>query len=71
MSDQVRKPSPPQGHRSWLEYAIATFDSRSPTNDRGLDDELPITRDAVIAAVWAELNDLRHMAGLEPIVPRN
>jgi len=71
MNNQITKLPPPQGHHSWIEYAIATFDSRSLVTDYEPDDERPVTKEAVIAAVWLEYNELRRMAGLEPIEPKN
>lgn len=60
---------PPVGHNSWLEYALATFDVRSVVNDRAIG-ERPIHREDILAAAWAELNDLRAQAGLQPLDPQ-
>lgn len=60
---------PPTGHDSWLEYALATFDVRSVVND-GFIGTRPIHREDVLAAAWAELNDLRAQAGLQPVGPQ-
>lgn len=62
-------PAPPSGYRSWLEYAIATFDSRTPTFELEASDEPSITREEMIQAVWAEFNELRKQAGLLPTSP--
>jgi hypothetical protein len=61
---------PPSGYGSWLEYALSTFDVRSILMDASLGGEKTLHREDVLAAVWAELNDLRVRAGLLPVDPK-
>jgi hypothetical protein len=59
--------SPPDGHGSWLEYALTTLDVRSIINQAALDGNRSIQREEVLAAAWAELNALRAQAGLPSV----
>lgn len=61
---------PPNGYGSWLEYALSTFDVRSVLVDASLGGEQTLHREDVLAAVWAELNELRVRAGLLPVEPQ-
>jgi hypothetical protein len=61
---------PPSGYGSWLEYALSTFDVRSILVDASLDGGKTLHREDVLAAVWAELNELRVCAGLPPVDPK-
>lgn len=60
---------PPDGHDSWLEYALTTLDVRSLLNRAALDGDRPVQREEVLAAAWAELNALRARAGLPAVGP--
>lgn len=60
---------PPDGHDSWLEYALTTLDVRSILNQAALDGNCSIQREEVLAAAWAELNALRAQAGLPSVGP--
>lgn len=55
-------PAPPDGYASWLDYAIATMDTRSAEIESLLLDN-PVSRAAMREAVRAELVALRRKAG--------
>lgn len=58
------RPPPPDGYSSWLDYAVATMDTRSLQIEQLLEDDgEPISRDAARAAAQAELDELRRRAG--------
>jgi hypothetical protein len=70
MSTPARKhPKPPAGYESWLEYAIARFDTRSAALHSMFDEE-PVERDQLMRIVLAEFNELRSQAGLPPFILR-
>jgi hypothetical protein len=69
-SKEHSTPTPPHGYGSWLEYAISTFDARTPTLDSIWSDAPTLERDEVISIVWREFNTLRQAAGL-PVITRN
>lgn len=57
-------PDPPEGHASWLDYAVATMDTRSVDIARRLDDVTPVvTRDQMRDAVQLEHQSLLERAG--------
>lgn len=65
-AQEVRYPAPPAGYATWLDYAVATMDTRSVELERLLDDgpagELVPTREEMRLAVRAELDTLRQHA---------
>jgi antitoxin ChpS len=71
MSNENRKVPAPEGFESWLEYAVVSFDTRSAQLPFlfDFDEENPITRDEIDAALWAEFNELRARANLPQIDP--
>lgn len=73
MTQPIRtsNPAPPEGYGSWLEYAVASFDSRQAVLHTLFDDKDGPSRHEVEAAVWAEFNDLRQRAGMAPVTPKN
>jgi hypothetical protein len=59
-------PPPPKGFSSWLDYAVATMDTRTEEQARMLDDDDAsdhLSRDAMRDAARAELDQLRWKAG--------
>lgn len=64
----MSKPPPPPGYVSWLDYAVATLDSRSASLDAQFsDDDHPTwTRQQMEQAARDELAELRRLAGLHP-----
>lgn len=50
---------PPPGYRSWLDYAVDTFNARLPELELVLDSESPASAVAIRDAARAELKDLR------------
>lgn len=63
---EVRHPAPPAGYATWLDYAVATMDTRSVELERLLDDgpaggQVP-TREEMRQAARAELDALRQQA---------
>lgn len=71
MSNESRKVPVPEGFESWLEYAVVSFDTRSAQLPFlfDFDEENPITRDEIHAALWADFNELRARANLPQIDP--
>lgn len=60
----MTKQTPPKGHLSWLDYAVATMDARGAVLDRMFDGpEMPSQEDMRMAAI-EELNDLRRRAAM-------
>ncbi len=60
----MTKQTPPKGHLSWLDYAVATMDARGVVLDRMFDGpEIPSQEDIQMAAI-EELNDLRRRAAM-------
>lgn len=55
---------PPAGYRTWLEYAVTTFDARAAISHTIFDDTSSKSRNLVEAQVLAELNALLRHAGL-------
>lgn len=58
----IEQPTPPDGHNTWLDYAVAAMDTRSLEIDQLLADSRPATRQQMDAAVQAELANLRARA---------
>lgn len=56
-------PKPPKGYESWLDYAIATMDTRSEYLAR-LDAGEDVTRESMREAAQDELNELKALADL-------
>ncbi|WP_153133338.1 hypothetical protein [Dechloromonas hortensis] len=57
-------PDPPEGYASWLDYAVATMDTRSVDIARVLDDVAPaVTREQMREAVQLEYQSLLKRAG--------
>lgn len=54
-------PEPPDGYASWLDFAVETFDTRSPYLDR-LFVGIEADRDAMRDAARTELERLRSIA---------
>lgn len=61
--------SPLVGYESWLIYAVCTFDARFAVIHTMFYDTSKAPQEKVEAAVLAEFNELRLLAGLEPIKP--
>lgn len=61
MTDKA-PPRPPEGYASWLDYAVATMDTRNAQLDRLFDDSPWIDRDELRKAALDELNELRRLA---------
>ena len=60
----MSRPPPPFGHRSWLDYAVATMDSRSAALEYLFaDEDSKWTREQMEQAVRDELAELRRLAG--------
>ena len=49
---------PPEGFETWLEYAVASFDSRAAAVGTIFEDTSSQSRDWLEVTVWSELNDL-------------
>ncbi len=64
-----KPPPPPEGFDSWLRYAVESFDLRSAELLFlfDFDEASPFTREEIRAALWAEFNELRALAGLPMI----
>lgn len=65
MTDKT-PPLPPEGYQSWLDYAVATMDTRQAQLDGLFDDSVWVDRDECRQAALAELNELRKRALAEP-----
>ena len=52
-------PKPPEGHATWLDYAIATMDTRSLNIESLFFDGEEVTRESMRAAAAGELERLR------------
>ena len=64
----MSRPPPPAGHRSWLDYAVATMDSRAAALEYILSDDADKwSRDEMEQAVREELAELRRQAGQEAV----
>lgn len=64
-ANTIGHPAPPAGHATWLDYAVATMDTRSVEIERLLDDAPGVqnpTREEMRLAVRAELDALRQQA---------
>ena len=61
---------PPEGFETWLEYAVASFDSRAAVVDTIFEDTSSQSRDWLEATVWSEFNALRVQAGLPELPVR-
>lgn len=60
----MSRPPPPAGYRSWLDYAVATMDSRAAALEYLFsDEENKWSREEMEQAVRDELAELRRMAG--------
>ena len=58
-------PPPPDGYATWLDYAVATMDTRMPQLEQIMQDgATEYSREAMRLAVQAELASLRRLAGL-------
>jgi hypothetical protein len=58
------RPPPPKGYRSWLDYAVATVDTRSAALEHLFtDNESKWSREEMAQAVRDELGELRRLAG--------
>jgi uncharacterized protein YkwD len=69
MTTPSRKPKPPEGFNSWLEYAILTFDGHDAALSFMFDAE-PVDHLQIQAAVLDEFNALRALASLPPLASR-
>lgn len=58
-------PPPPAGYESWLDYAVATFDTRSAALDASMSDDgaAAWSRADMQQAAREELSELRRLAG--------
>lgn len=63
---EKRKPAPPEGYENWLHYCVANFDARSAELPFmfDFDEDNPINRYEIEAALWDDFNALRVAAGL-------
>lgn len=66
LADQALQP--PAGYASWLEYAVKTFDARPAISHTIFDDTSRRSRTLVENQVLDELNSLRVLAGLSPLI---
>ncbi len=57
-------PTPPTNYPSWLDYAIATMDTRGAYIDRLFDDGKAPTQDEMRAAAQEELDHLKQRAAM-------
>ena len=55
-------PAPPEGYATWLDFAVATMDTRSEEIDRSLAGE-SVSRQSMRDAAQAELTGIRRKAG--------
>jgi hypothetical protein len=55
-------PPPPAGYESWLDFAVATMDTRDAQLSRFFEDSTWVDRDECRKAALAELNELRRLA---------
>jgi hypothetical protein len=55
---------PPEGFETWLEYAVASFDTRAAVVGTIFEGTSSQSRDWLEATVWSEFNALRVQAGL-------
>lgn len=73
MCNKPRLPLPPQGYPTWLDYAVATMDTRSAYNEQLWLSEPgnnpPCDRQAMQAAVLFELDALRAAAQVPDTYP--
>ena len=64
-TDAPTAPPPPEGYATWLDYAVATMDTRMPQLEQIMQDgATEHSREAMRQAVQAELACLRKLAGL-------
>ena len=56
-------PPPPEGHRTWLDYAVANMDYRAAALQYLLEDEATWSKDDIEQAVRNELAEFRLLAG--------
>jgi hypothetical protein len=61
-ADAGDTPPPPEGYRSWLDFAVENMDTRTEEQERLWADK-PVSRQAMRDAVRAELVALRRKAG--------
>lgn len=66
MTSVTRRPKPPEGFESWLEYAILTFDGHKAALSFVFDVE-PFDHHQIEAVVLEEFNALRARASLPPL----
>lgn len=66
MTSATRRPKPPEGFGSWLEYAILTFDGHDAALNFMFDAE-PFDHHQIQAVVLEEFNALRARASLPPL----
>lgn len=58
-SEEVDSPRPPEGYRSWLDYAVGTLDVRGVQIQRAFADEPYASPAAMKRAAGLELEELR------------
>lgn len=72
-STSRRMPPAPDGFATWLDYAVANLDTRTPYHDMlwecGAGGESEFDRDDMYAAVLSELDSLRQAARVADTFP--
>lgn len=73
LSTSSRMPPAPDGFTTWLDYAVATMDTRTPYHDMlwecGTGGEIEFDREDMYAAVLFELDSLRQAARVADTFP--